>query len=139
MRKLNWKIKGIKLPDNWKWLKRLDFYIIKKFLGTYVFAIALIISIAVVFDFNEKMDKFMSHEAPWKAIVFDYYLNFVPYFANLFSPLFVFIFWIKKQRCLHYLCLTGVYCKFLAKDSPRPQSIFSQTSIQRNCLLSIIV
>ena len=91
MRKLNWKIKGIKLPDNWKWLKRLDFYIIKKFLGTYVFAIALIISIAVVFDFNEKMDKFMSHEAPWKAIVFDYYLNFVPYFANLFSPLFVFI------------------------------------------------
>ncbi|WP_303206890.1 LptF/LptG family permease [Bacteroides oleiciplenus] len=91
MKKLNWKIKGIKLPDNWKWLKRLDFYIIKKFLGTYVFAIALIISIAVVFDFNEKMDRFMSHEAPWNAIVFDYYLNFIPYFANLFSPLFVFI------------------------------------------------
>lgn len=69
-------MKGIKMPDNWKWLKRLDFYIIKKFLGTYVFAIALIISIAVVFDFNEKMDRFMSHEAPWKAIIFDYYLNF---------------------------------------------------------------
>ena len=83
-------MKGIKMPDNWKWLKRLDFYIIKKFLGTYVFAIALIISIAVVFDFNEKMDRFMSHEAPWKAIIFDYYLNFIPYFANLFSPLFVF-------------------------------------------------
>ena len=80
-------MKGIKMPDNWKWLKRLDFYIIKKFLGTYVFAIALIISIAVVFDFNEKMDRFMSHEAPWKAIIFDYYLNFIPYFANLFSPL----------------------------------------------------
>ncbi len=72
-------------------MKRLDWYIIKKFLGTYVFAIALIISIAVVFDFNEKMDKFMSHNAPWSAIVFDYYLNFIPYFANLFSPLFVFI------------------------------------------------
>ena len=53
-------MKGIKMPDNWKWLKRLDFYIIKKFLGTYVFAIALIISIAVVFDFNEKMDRFMA-------------------------------------------------------------------------------
>ena len=75
MKKLNWNMKGIKMPDNWKWLKRLDFYIIKKFLGTYVFAIALIISIAVVFDFNEKMDRFMSHEAPWKAIIFDYYLN----------------------------------------------------------------
>lgn len=74
-----------------KFLRRLDYYIIAKFLGTYFFAIALIISIAVVFDFNEKMDKFMSHEAPWSAIIFDYYLNFVPYFANLFSPLFVFI------------------------------------------------
>ncbi|WP_321331317.1 LptF/LptG family permease [uncultured Bacteroides sp.] len=74
-----------------KLLKRLDWYIIKKFLGTYVFAIALIISIAVVFDFNEKMDKFMTNEAPWRAILFDYYMNFIPYFANLFSPLFVFI------------------------------------------------
>ncbi len=72
-------------------LIRLDRYIIVKFLGTYFFAILLIISIAVVFDFNEKMDRFMSHDAPWKAIIFDYYLNFIPYFANLFSPLFVFI------------------------------------------------
>lgn len=73
------------------YLMRLDWYIIKKFLGTYVFAIALIISIAVVFDYSEKMDNFMEHNAPWTAIVFDYYLNFIPYFANLFSPLFVFI------------------------------------------------
>ena len=80
----------LRLPSN-KYLKRLDYYIIGKFLGTYIFAIALIISIAVVFDFNEKMDRFMSHDAPWHAIIFDYYLNFVPYFANLFSPLFVFI------------------------------------------------
>lgn len=70
---------------------RLDRYIIKKFLGTYVFAIALIISIAVVFDINEKMDDFIGNNAPLQAIVFDYYLNFIPYFANLFSPLFVFI------------------------------------------------
>ena len=82
--------KRIRLPRG-KFLKLLDWYIIKKFLGTYVFAIALIISIAVVFDFNEKQDKFMSHDAPWSAIIFDYYLNFIPYFANLFSPLFVFI------------------------------------------------
>lgn len=74
-----------------RFIKLLDWYIIKKFLGTYVFAIALIISIAVVFDFNEKMDKFMERDAPWSAIIFDYYLNFIPYFANLFSPLFVFI------------------------------------------------
>lgn len=74
-----------------RWLKRLDIYIIKKFLGTYFFAIALIISIAVVFDVNENIDRFINNKAPLKAIVFDYYMNFIPYFANLFSPLFVFI------------------------------------------------
>ena len=70
-------------------LKKIDIYIIKKFLGTYFFAIALIISIAVVFDINEKLDSFLN--APLKAIVVDYYLNLIPYFANLFSPLFTFI------------------------------------------------
>ncbi len=74
-----------------KWLKRLDRYIIVKFLGTYFFAIALIISIAVVFDVNENIDRFINNKAPLEAIVFDYYLNFIPYYTNLFSPLFVFI------------------------------------------------
>ncbi len=72
-------------------LSRLDRYIIGKFLGTYFFSIALIISIAVVFDFNENIDKFLSREAPMKAIFLDYYLNFVPFYSNLFSQLFVFI------------------------------------------------
>ena len=70
-------------------LKRLDWYIIKKFLGTYFFTIALIIVIMVVFDYNEHIDKL--NPASVKEIVFEYYLNFIPYFINLFSPLFVFI------------------------------------------------
>ena len=74
-----------------KLLTRIDWYIIKKFLGTYIFAITLVISIAVVFDFTERMDRFMNNNAPWDAIIFDYYFNFIPYFANLFSALFVFI------------------------------------------------
>ena len=69
----------------------LDWYIIKKFIGTYIYAIALIISISIVFDYNEHMSKFATNHAPWKAIIFDYYANFIPYFSNLFSPLFVFI------------------------------------------------
>ncbi|MCH5219484.1 MAG: LptF/LptG family permease [Muribaculaceae bacterium] len=68
---------------------RLDKYIIKKFLGTYIFAIVLLLAIIVMFDINEKLDAFS--KAPLKATVFDYYLNFLPYFANQFSPLFVFI------------------------------------------------
>lgn len=77
--------------NNKKAITKIDWYIIKKFLGTFVFMIALILSISVVFDINEKIDKFMSNSAPLKAIVVDYYLNFIPYYANLFSPLFIFI------------------------------------------------
>lgn len=72
-------------------LGKIDFYIIKKFLGTYFFSIALIMAIATIFDFNERIDKFTSSHATWHEIIFDYYLNFIPYLANLFSALFVFI------------------------------------------------
>ena len=72
-------------------LSRLDRYIVAKFIGTYIYSIILIISIAIVFDVNENLSKFSTYGAPLKAIVFDYYANFLPYFANLFSPLFVFI------------------------------------------------
>ena len=72
-------------------LKILDRYIIRKFLGTFFFSLALIIVIAVVFDISEKLDDFIERKAPFHKIVFDYYFNFIPYFANLFAPLFVFI------------------------------------------------
>lgn len=79
------------LMSHISFLKRMDRYIIYKFIGTYVYSILLIISISIVFDFNENLAKFTTYHAPVRAIVFDYYANFVPYFANLFSPLFVFI------------------------------------------------
>jgi len=72
-------------------IKLIDAYIIRKFLGTFFFSLVLILTIAVVFDFAEKIDNFMEKEAPVKAIIFNYYFNFVPYFATLFAPLFVFI------------------------------------------------
>jgi len=72
-------------------IKIIDLYIIKKFLGTFFFCLVLILTIAVVFDFAEKIDNFMEKSAPLNAVVFDYYLNFIPYFAILFAPLFVFI------------------------------------------------
>lgn len=70
-------------------LKILDRYIMGKFLGTYVFAILLILAITVMFDINEKLDAFL--KAPLHATIFDYFINFLPYFANQFSPLFTFI------------------------------------------------
>lgn len=84
-----------------KILKKIDIYIIKKFLGTYFFAIALILAITVMFDINEKLDSFL--KAPLSATIFDYFFNFLPYFANLFSPLFTFIaviFYLQVGRQL---------------------------------------
>jgi lipopolysaccharide export system permease protein len=74
-----------------KYYKTIDIYITKKFLGTFFYAIALILSIAVVFDVSENLDEFLAKDLTTREIVVDYYLNFIPYFANLFLPLFTFI------------------------------------------------
>ena len=74
-----------------RYIRRIDRYIISKFIGTYIYSIILIISISIVFDVNENLAKFTTNHAPLRAIILDYYANFIPYFANLFSPLFVFI------------------------------------------------
>lgn len=71
--------------------KILDRYIIKKFLGTFFFTLCMIMVIVVVFDYSEKVDNFLENNTPVKALIFDYYLNFIPYFATLFAPLFVFV------------------------------------------------
>lgn len=72
-------------------LSILDFYIIKKLLLTFVLAIFLIIMIAIIFDLSERLDDFISNNAPIDGLIFDYYLNFIPHFANLFGHLFFFI------------------------------------------------
>ncbi|MFO8054664.1 MAG: LptF/LptG family permease [Bacteroidales bacterium] len=72
-------------------MKRIDWYIIKKFLSTFFLAIALILLIVIVFDVSEKIDDFIQEKAPLDEILFDYYLNFIPFFVNMFSPLFTFI------------------------------------------------
>jgi lipopolysaccharide export system permease protein len=72
-------------------MKILYWYIIKKFFLTFLLIIGMFILIAMVFDFAEKIDDFVKNEAPFKAIIFEYYVNFIPVLLNLFSPLFIFI------------------------------------------------
>ena len=71
--------------------KILDWYIMKKFLVTFFIALLIIIGIVIIFDISEKIENFVEHEVPVQSIIFDYYVNFIPYFINMFSPLFVFI------------------------------------------------
>ena len=72
-------------------LKKLDKYIIGKFMGSFFVALGLLTLIVIIFDVSEKIDDFVQKEAPLRAIVVDYYLNFIPYFMNMYSPMVVFL------------------------------------------------
>ena len=72
-------------------MKTIDYYIIRKFLGTFFYAIALLIVIVIVFDLSEKIDNFLKTKPSISEVIFSYYLNFIPYFVNLFVYLFTFI------------------------------------------------
>ena len=71
--------------------KIIDSYLLRKMLGTVVFAITLLMTIVVVFDVSENIQRFMTHNIPAKEVIVGYYFNFIPYFINLFIPLFTFI------------------------------------------------
>ena len=83
--------------------KIIDSYILQKMLGTVVFAITLLMTIVVVFDMSENIQRFLSHNVPWKMVITGYYLNFIPYFINLFIPLFTFIsvIWFTSKLSSH--------------------------------------
>ncbi len=72
-------------------MKKLDLYIIRKFLGTFFYAIALLAVVIIIFDISEKIDDFLERKPPLQSIIFQYYFNFIPFFINQFSALFTFI------------------------------------------------
>jgi lipopolysaccharide export system permease protein len=72
-------------------LTKIDVYIIKRFLGAFALALGLFTVIIIIFDLSEKIDEFMENSAPFTEVIFDYYVNWVPFLLNLFSPVFVFI------------------------------------------------
>jgi len=72
-------------------MNKIDRYIIKKFIGTFFYALTLLLLVVIVIDISEKIDDFMEHDLDMWTIISEYYLHFIPYFANLFSPLFIFI------------------------------------------------
>lgn len=72
-------------------IKRLDWYIIRKFMMTFFMSILFLALLIIIFDISEKIDDFVRKEVPIHEIVFDYYVNFVPFFINQYSPMFVFL------------------------------------------------
>lgn len=72
-------------------MKILDWYIIKKFLSTYIFAVLAMTFIIIIFDTSQRIDNFVTKQVPISAILLDFYGNFVPSLINIFSALFTFV------------------------------------------------
>ena len=72
-------------------IKIIDWYIIKKYLGTFVFTLAIFTVIIIIFDISEKLDNFLEYHAPLSKIVFQYYAGLLPFYLNMLSPLINFI------------------------------------------------
>lgn len=69
----------------------IDRYIIKKYLGTFLYTMAIFTVVAVIFDVSERLDDFLKYKAPLSKIVFEYYAGFIPFYLNFLSPLINFI------------------------------------------------
>lgn len=91
-----------KFRDKIGW-KIIDSYILRKFLGSVVYSIILLMTIVVVFDVSENIQRFMDKAIPMKEVITGYYFNFIPYFINLFFPLFTFIsvIWFTSKLSSH--------------------------------------
>lgn len=69
----------------------IDRYIIGKYIGTFLYTMAIFTVVAVIFDVSERIDDFMKYKAPLSKIVFEYYAGFIPFYLNFLSPLINFI------------------------------------------------
>lgn len=73
-------------------MKIIDWYILKRFLVTFLFTLLILIPIAIAIDISEKIDNFLEHaDLTFIQIVDEYYKNFIIYYANTFMPLALFI------------------------------------------------
>ena len=72
-------------------LKVIDRYIIKKYLGTFIFTMAIFSVVMVVFDISEHLDNFLKKQSTFHDIAFQYYAGFIPFYLNYLSPLINFL------------------------------------------------
>lgn len=72
-------------------MKKIDRYILFKFLGTFVFIMALLLSITIVIDLSEKIDNFVENSLSARIIIFEYFVFFLPYITSLIGPFFVLV------------------------------------------------
>ena len=83
-------------------MKILDWYILKRYLGTFIMMLVLFIPIGITVNLAEKIDKILANEVPFMEVVY-YYIDFTVYFANLLFPIFLFlsIIWFTSKLAMN--------------------------------------
>lgn len=71
--------------------RKLDWYIGLRFLRTFLFSVLLVVVVIVVIDLSEKIGNIVENHTPIRGLIFDYYLNFIPWVINVASPIFIFL------------------------------------------------
>ncbi|MEM0996735.1 MAG: LptF/LptG family permease [Bacteroidota bacterium] len=72
-------------------LKIVDWYIVRKFIGTFFFMVLIILAVSIVIDVAEKIDDFIERQPPIDKLIFSYYINFCLFYGNLLSPICIFL------------------------------------------------
>jgi lipopolysaccharide export system permease protein len=72
-------------------MTKIDWYILRKLIGTFIYSLMIFLLISVVIDVTEKVDDFMKHHLSLREIVVDYYFGFIPHILALLFPLFIFL------------------------------------------------
>ncbi|HKJ47523.1 MAG TPA: LptF/LptG family permease [Christiangramia sp.] len=83
-------------------MKILDWYILKRYLGTFTMMLVLFIPIGITVNLAEKIDKILDNEVPFIEVA-NYYLDFTIYFANLLFPIFLFlsVIWFTSKLAMN--------------------------------------
>ncbi|MDR0710810.1 MAG: LptF/LptG family permease [Prevotellaceae bacterium] len=122
-------------------MKILDWYIIKKFLSTYVFAILAMTFIIIIFDTSQRIDNFVTKQAPLSEILLDYYGNYVPYFINMFCALFTFIavIFFTSKMAIHLEIVAMLSNGVSMGRIMRPYMLVATLIALANCYLANII
>ena len=103
-------------------MNKIDSYILKKFLLTYVLIQVLFVPIAIVVNLADNIDKLLAKQVPFNEIL-DHYYNFSIYFSSSLPPLLFSAATEKPIRVkikiengiLHFLYFTTKYLSILVE------------------------
>ena len=107
-------------------MKIVNWYILKKYLITYISIQILFVPIAIVVNLADNIDKILSNQVPFDEVL-EYYYNFTIYFSNSLLPLFLFlsVIWFTSKLASNSEIIALYSSGFSLKNLIKPYLIGS--------------